>query len=843
MLIMNLKMFFKAMSLALLIITISVQVSYAENYSIQLKKAAYLFEMKGEANEALKILEDISRNGNEKERNEADFLIGKINDISGQINNASFFYKQNLLQTNLAAQAFWDAERLAKLNPEAEKMIYENLNLPANAKHFFNDDSVLILLTNNKIYNPNSKKQINLPADVSLSAKILHISDLGVWWQESNTLTYSPYQSIFPVLSIPIQTTLSEFLYLSPHSISYIDGEELVLLSGKNERFRSEKKYKDCSLHKSLYNQEILWLNCPDNALHMISKENGEELGTISMLDPITIFFQDKNGILLSSGDAIWFFSNNNLNVPQWRINSHIIEQVTTLNSNFVILEPSGNTLLIKKQNGEIISQKQTSANSLISLHTGSIALLSRNGELQALDTLLESTWNFHLGVSALAEPWVQNGILYYPHTLNSIKVLNALHYGKKSIQSQKMIQIASIWVQQDNWEKAISIIDSALTIEPGNLDGLFLKALYLEKTNAPLPEKEKAWAKAINLSTKNSLPKNKIFNHYAKIIGADYITSLPISQQTLYPQFFSFRNSLFTIDAASKNLIALNSKNGNLRWTHSIGKMESAPVSAHHNRWFALGSGFSLNILNIENLSQQKTMDLPGKIFNIYFTSDALFVSTWNGFLVKILLPNFQQAWSRKIGVEPTFTILHKKHLVSVTTNGDIQLLQNSSGLPINKKISLQAQIASLTTSDSCIAFITTDSRILLYTDFDAPLLTLSPGQDILNAEFIKHKKAGAAILLSLNNKELRLYSLPKGDIIWQHKGGNSVFGKFALHKNSLWIDKKNYLLEISLETGKTIKRLSIAGDAGSPFIADNMLFCPTNQQLLFGFNLDKQQ
>ncbi|MEE0876282.1 MAG: hypothetical protein UIH18_03190 [Fibrobacteraceae bacterium] len=95
---MNLKLFFKAMSLALLITTISVQISYAENYSIQLKKAAYLFEMKGEANEALKILEDISRNGNEKERNEADFLIGKINDISGQINNASFFYKQNLLR-------------------------------------------------------------------------------------------------------------------------------------------------------------------------------------------------------------------------------------------------------------------------------------------------------------------------------------------------------------------------------------------------------------------------------------------------------------------------------------------------------------------------------------------------------------------------------------------------------------------------------------------------------------------------------------------------------------------------------------------------------------------------
>lgn len=833
--------FFKLALASLVLLFLSLP-SFASNYSLKLNEAIYLFEMKGEYEEAQKILSEISQKGNAKERSEADFLLGKIKDIFGKKSNASFYYEQNLLYTKNAAQAYWEAERIALLNPAPENIIKKNLILPSPLKQVFFGDSVLILLDNHILYNTHSNTKTPIPTEIPEKAAILDISEIGIWWKLNNSLNFTPLQPIYPFQSIPLQKNLGDFLHISPHVIAYLDGEHLILRNGNTQRFKSNPKYQDCSIQEETFKKETLLLNCPDNALHVISKDNGQEISIISMLDAISKIHLDSSGILLFSGDGLWFFSPENYTTPQWRINSLSVEDIESLGAYFAILETSGHIVLLNKHSGEILLRKKTFANAVLPLHSGLLGLLSRDGNIQATDTLLRPLWNYNLGSSPIMTPWVQEGELFYPVSPDSIKILNILHYGKKPILSQTLAQKASYAVQKEDWEKALPLIDSALFLEPGNLEASFLKAIYLEKEKAPNAEKEKAWAHTIKLTAKGYTQTDKIFSHYAKIIGADFITPLPISQQTIYPQFFSHKKNLYSIDAASRQLIALNSNNGSLRFTQNVGKIESAPVTAHHKNWLVLGSGFNINVINLNQPSANKTFDLPGKIFHTSITSDYILVSTWNGFLVKITLPNFKQAWVRKISTEPIFSITHKENLLAITNNGEISLLQKNSGLPLNKRISLQAQITNIVPGDSAIAFISSDLRVLLFTNPEAPILTLSPEKEILSAAFVNHPEQGPSILLSLNNKELRLYSLPKGNILWRYRGAHSVFGKFALHNNSIWIDDKNHITEISLLNGKLLQKLPIAGDAGSPFIVDNMLFCATPQQLLFGFKLNKK-
>lgn len=816
---------------------------FSKSSSQKIREATYLFEMKGEYDEATKLLEEVSRTGNKQEQAEADFLLGKIQELYNKKEGASFYYLQNLLHTKIPAQAYWDAERLARITPEPEILVKNTLALPAPLKQVFFGDSVQILLANHILFNPESKKQTQIPEDIPYTAPILHISESGIWWKQDNVLNFTPLHPIYPFQSISIQNELGAFLPLSPHLVAYLDGEQLILRSGNNERFKTQAKYRDCSIQEEKFKKETLLLNCPDNALHILSKDNGNEIATISMLDPISKIHQDSSGLLLFSGDGLWFFAHEKTSVPQWRINSLAIEHIVSFGRFFAVLETSGHIILLDKHNGANILRTKTLATSIIPLHTGMLGFLSRDGEILATDTLLRPLWNFHLGESFIYTPWIQNGLLYYPISTDSIKILNALHYGKKPLLSQSFSTKANWFAKQNDWENALSFSDSALTLEPGNLDANFLKALHLEKSEASLEEKEKAWAKTISITARGSSQRNKILAHYAKIIGAEFIEPLPISQQTIYPQFFSHKKTLFSIDAASRQLIALNAKKGTLRWTQDIGKIESAPVTAHHENWLALGSGFSLKIINLEKPTETKTIDLPGKIFHTSFSSKYLLISTWNGFLVKILLPSFQQAWVRKISTQPIFCLSHKNQIIATTTAGDLSILQESSGLPLEKNISLQAQITNVVAGDSAVAFISSDLRVLLYTAPSAPILTLSLGQEILSAAFIRHPEQGPSLLLSLSNQELRLYSLPKGNIIWKFKGTHSVFGKFALHKNSVWIDQKKQIVELSLKTGKPLRKFSVAGEANSPFLVDNMLFCATPQQLLLGFNLDKTE
>ena len=816
--------------------------SFAGERAVDIREAAYLFEMKGEAAEAKKILEDISKAGEQDDRASADFLLAKIQDLEGNDQTAAFFYRQSQLETEIPAQAFWAAERLAMLERSPEKLLRSSIALPSPIAQVLPGDEPRILLGDKNVYEPSAGRYLKLPADVPETAHLLYLTAAGAWWRQGKTLHFSPTRPIFSPFTYEVQKRVVDFSVISPYLFAFIDGEELVLLDGSSERFRTQARYRDCAFLKEQDADAPIVLNCPDNALHFISREDGSEFGVISMLDPITTVHLDRGGVLLLSGDVLWCYSHGNLTAAQWRMAGFSVGEIVSFGHYYAILESSGTVSLLNKRTGEVRRQLKTNAASMLPLATGMLGLISRSGAIFATDTLLNPLWSYHLDAISVVPPWVAEGKLYYASSPDTIKVLNALYYGNFSglspVLSQQLAYDASKAFYYGDLDLAEALADSALGYEPGNSVARYVRARYLEEVKAPVKEKEHAWAEAVRVSVDGlSAHQTEILNHYAKIIGARFVRHSSMSPSTVYPSFFAYKRSLVSLDPASRKLVCLNAETGALNWEQDVGRMESAPVTSHKDNLLALGSGFSLRIFNLDKPAAPKNMEMAGKIFQIAFSSDAIYVSMWNGFLAKIILSDLRQAWSRKIGANPFFVIPRAGDVTLVSLDGSVQQVLGVSGQLKGDEFKLQAEVLMYAESDSLLAFVTSDNRVMLFSSPEVPVVTISLGGRALSAEILGER--GDKLLVSLANNELKLYSVPSGEQLWRYKGKGSVFGKFVVRGDTVWIDQKDELAGISIETGKLVARYPVSGGAGTPFVSQNSLYSVSSQGLIYAFDL----
>ena len=85
--------------------------TFAGKMAYSLQEAIYLFEMKGETDEAVRILEKIANTGDAEDKEDALFYLGKIQELAGNKTSANFYYNQSLDNTRETAKAYWPPER------------------------------------------------------------------------------------------------------------------------------------------------------------------------------------------------------------------------------------------------------------------------------------------------------------------------------------------------------------------------------------------------------------------------------------------------------------------------------------------------------------------------------------------------------------------------------------------------------------------------------------------------------------------------------------------------------------------------------------------------------------
>jgi outer membrane protein assembly factor BamB len=348
------------------------------------------------------------------------------------------------------------------------------------------------------------------------------------------------------------------------------------------------------------------------------------------------------------------------------------------------------------------------------------------------------------------------------------------------------------------------------------------------------------AWAEAVRLSIGSPQIASTVLSHYSKVIGALFASPLNISPKTMYPQFLGSKKNLYTVDPATEQLICINAENGEQRWSKYIGKIGNAPVIQSDENAIVISTGYQMNIYDMNKDAFNKPLQLPGKAFNFTMSSEFIYVSTWNGFLLKISRASNSIIWSRKVYAMPFHVVKFPRHLQLCNLDGELVRLNDDTGLAIEKSTNrVQVNITSMDGLDSTLVLVSSTNKLFLQ---NTKKKDFSPTQVLMEYPIVSMQvfrdQNDDKIILSLSDQSILLYS-SIGTPLWKYQGKKSIFSKPFIYDGKAWIDQGSELIALSLKDGKIVKTFNTPGGAGTPFILNHTLFSASPKRVLYGFPL----
>lgn len=814
-----------------------VSFTFAEKMETSIQEALYLFEMKGETSEAIKMLENAAMKGDEDDKEKAYFYLGKIQELSDNKTSANFYYEQSLARTNEVAKAYWLSERESATSTKPEALLRTPIQLKSPIQKTFGKNPTFLLLNDGSICKIKDDR-LDIITTAPAHQQIFNIDRQGIWYQpaDQDSLVFKALYANTPNKSYPI-TGITHF-WSEGNRVLVQTERQLSILNNKRIVSQIEDKYNGCVPEGFFAPTNEFVLNCTDNALHFISAEDGSPRKSIAQFDVIKNVLINKSSLYLISGNYLYAYYPKQRTSPFWKISASNIESLFSFEKEIVLLEASGRISLIDKRSGLTRKAIRSDASSIYPLAKGTLGLFSDEGAITAVDTLLNPLWHFNFAKPVEQAPIYTNGSLYLYFGDRKLVSLSPHYYGKKILLSEILARQAADIVEHEEWEDLPPILDSLFKLEPGNAEGWFFKALYLEQNKDNEREKQKAWSEAVRLSGSNPQTTQLILSRYGKAIGAKFVTMLPISPKTRYPQFFSSKKNLYTIDPAADRLFCINAESGEIRWAKYIGALDNSPVIENDENALAIASGYNISIYDLNKDVAPVTLQLPGKAFKMDVTENAIYISTWNGFLLKILRPENKLAWSRKVFSVPFLHSKSDREIFICNLEGDLVVLDDEAGqTQENSTRKIPGQISHLLSTDSITAAASGNKLYLFNQKKKDPPLQILMENAISSLQIISDH-GEKKFLVSLSDQTILLYS-EAGAPLWKYAGKNAIFPKPFVKDGFAWIDQGNEVVGISLKTGKKEQRFSTPGGAGTPFILNHTLFSASPKRLLYGFSL----
>ncbi len=807
----------------------------------EIYEAIYQFELKGNFADAQDQLSRVSLEGDDEDKSKAFFLLGKMQEVSENPQTAAFYYRQALINPKTNEEAYFLAERIAVLDSTPERIVLNRMRFNIPIRKTFPGNTPAILLSNNQIYSLLGEKFVSIPNLIPEDAKIFAVLPQGIWFSpaQENTLQFQPKDAKQAIHSYRFDSRILEVIPIPGQGAMVMTERNFSFAVNEGFRFTIENRYRGCTPVGMYTPRNELVLNCQDNALHLLDAETGTETQTLSLIDPIQHTILADDGIFIASTNAIRLYRPQSSPAYQWESKTSPIESAIFFGNRLAILESGGKLKLLDPNTGHELQSTTVDGEILFEMAKGALGIFSQEGALTVVDEKLHPLWYYHFGKPLSTKPLKSQGRIYLPFENSEIMTISALHYGKKPILSQKFASQAFAEMSNRNWEMAKPLIDSAIALEPGNPTANYLQAVHLEQTEADETKRANAWANTVRYSFGNAKASAAILSHFAKIIGAHYVHFLPLSPRTLYPNLFSAGHNLYTVDPAAQQLFALDPTSGEIRWQKNLGNLETSPVLANDASHLAIANGFRLQIQDLSPNGKTRYSDLPGKPFQIKFSGNAIYVSTWNGYFVKLLAPTYSIAWARKLFNMPFLFDLSNSTIAVSSLEGSIGFVNSATGQNAEALREIGANVSVLTLSDTLSAAATDKNEIFVYSANNTnPMRTIQTNAAILSLHWVTIGTI-KYLLVSTADQKIQLFGLTADSPLWTFTGQGSVYSNPVVNGNSLYIDQKSYIAKISLSRGILEKRFATPGGAGTPFILDNILFCTSPKRLLYAFPL----
>ena len=590
-----------------------------------------------------------------------------------------------------------------------------------------------------------------------------------------------------------------------------ISGEK-ILFEQKSTAYPeiASDQISNCFVEGELLAGRIVVYNCPNkNSLHLISRQNGLEIGSIPYSDVPAKVFLVFDGLFLYCKNWLYFHKlGEDLKNYAWRRPDIEVQDIENAGDKIYVLDISGKISLLNKNSGYLISATKSDGENFFNPGTGLIGTYQKNGGISVFDTLLNNLWNYQIDGEIAEPPIVRSDSVIFNLQNGSSEILNTRHYQKFTFSASENI-------------------DSLLALESGNAFAWYRIA---EREN-----NDSAWRRAVIYGARMQDFSQVVFSRYAEKIGAKWVRYLPLSSKMLYPQMFSDANWLFVSDEGSQSLLKFSLETGTSGGEILLPKDREYTVRDNEPPWLILSSGDGLSQFS---LREQKSVSIEtyGKPFSFLRSKDSIYIGFWNGFVLKYFIPKMRLEWSRRVSSAPVLLSAGENGIYSFS-QGKVSLLSKTRAVQdINLSVGAAAYFKY---KNGIFAIASEDGEVHIFSEKEGfkQQGNFSARSQIVSFELLENNGKIYALTGGVN-QTFSLYEIPSGVLVWTFKSKGSSYQPI-FHGSHIWLDQNGSVAAIDINTGKVAKRYPIFGSGASISIHGNTLYCATPQKLLYAFPL----
>ena len=612
-------------------------------------------------------------------------------------------------------------------------------------------------------------------------------------------------------LSLAYMAAGKEKQFSATNEIVKISGEKIIY-EQKNTVYpeMASDQVSNCFAEGELLAQSIVVYNCPNkNSLHLISRQNGLEIGNIPYSDVPAKVFLVFDGLLLYCKNWLYFHRlGEDLKNYAWRKPALEVQDIENVADKIYVLDISGKISLLNKNSGDLISVAKSDGENFFKPGVGLIGTYQKNGGISVFDTLLNNLWNYQIDGEIAEPPIVKTDSVIFNLQNGKSEILNTRHYQKFTFSASENI-------------------DSLLAVESGNAFAWYSIA---ERENS-----DSAWKRAVIYGARMQDFSQFVFSRYAEKIGAKWVRYLPLSSKMLYPQMFSDANWLFVSDEGSQSLLKFSLETGNSGGEVLLPKDREYTVRDKEPPWLILSSGDGLSQFSIR---EQKSVSIEtyGKPFSFLRSKDSIYIGFWNGFVLKYFIPKMRLEWSRRVSSAPVLLSAGENGIYSFS-QGKVSLLSKTR---VSQDINLgTSAVAYFKYKNGMFAIASEDGDVHIFSEKEGfkQQGAFSVRSQIVSFELLDNNGKTYALAGGVN-QTFSLYEIPSGSLIWTFNSKGSSYQP-VVHGSHVWLDQDGSVAAIDINSGRVTKRYSIFGSGASISIHGNTLYCATPQKLLYAFPL----
>jgi len=587
---------------------------------------------------------------------------------------------------------------------------------------------------------------------------------------------------------------------------------EKILYEQKNTTYQEIKsdQVSNCFAEGELLAGRIVVYNCPNkNSLHLISSQQGLEIGNIPYSDVPAKVFLAFDGLFLYCKNWLYFHRlGEDLKNYAWRKPALEVQDIEDVGDKIYVLDISGKISLLNKNSGYLISVAKSDGENFFSPGIGLIGTYQKNGGISVFDTLLNNLWNYQIDGEISEAPVIKSDSVIFNLQNGNSEILNTRHYQKFTFS-------------------ASNNIDSLLALESGNAFAWY--SIAEQKKN------DSAWKRAVIYGARMQDFSQFVFSRYAEKIGAKWVRYLPLSSKMLYPQMFSDANWLFVSDEGSQSLFKFSLETGNFGGEILLPRDREYTVRDNEPPWLILSSGDGLSQFS---LREQKSVSIEtyGKPFSFLRSKDSIYIGFWNGFVLKYFIPKMRLEWSRRVSSAPVLLSAGENGIYSFS-QGKVSLLSKTRS---PQDINLGTNAATyFKYKNGMFAIASEDGDVRVFSEKEdfKQQGAFSARSQIVSFELLENKGKTYALVGGVN-QTFSLYEIPSGALVWTFNSKGSSYQP-VVHGSHIWLDQDGSIAAIDINTGKVAKRYPIFGSGASISIYGNTLYCATPQKLLYAFPL----